>query len=313
MPQGSVLGPLLFVVFINDIDGAVESVTIIMKFADDTKLGHVVMNEQDSATLQASLDKLTDWATKWGMSFNTDKCKVMHIGRGNQQQDYNMNSKVLSKTESEKDIGVFTHKSLKPSLQCKEAARRANGVLSQILRSFHYRDKKTFVQLYTTYVRPHLEFSTPAWNPWLQKNIDVLENVQKRALKMISGLSSRDYDEQLSELKMLSLKNRRQMFDMVQTFKIIHSFDNVDRSTWFEFVEEREGRTTRLSEDPLNLKTKRINTEIRRNFFSNRVINSWNKIPSTIKNAKTVASFKRQYTELMLQQPREQELHNNPE
>ena len=108
-----------------------------MKFADDTKLGHVVMNEQDSATLQTSLNNLTEWATKWGMSFNTEKCKVMHVGRGNQQQEYCMNSQNLSKTESERDIGVITHKSLKPSLNCKEASRKANGVLTQIARSFH--------------------------------------------------------------------------------------------------------------------------------------------------------------------------------
>ena len=108
-----------------------------MKFADDTKLGHVVMNEQDSATLQTSLNNLTEWATKWGMSFNTEKCKVMLVGRGNQQQEYCMNSQNLSKTESERDIGVITHKSLKPSLNCKEASRKANGVLTQIARSFH--------------------------------------------------------------------------------------------------------------------------------------------------------------------------------
>ena len=91
----------------------------------------------------------------------------MHVGRGNSETNYLMNNQVLSKTEKERDIGVIIHKSLKPSLQCKEAARKANGVLTQIARSFHYRDRKTFLNLYTTYVRPHTEFSTPAWNPWL--------------------------------------------------------------------------------------------------------------------------------------------------
>ena len=120
---------------------------------------------------------------------------------------------------------------------------------------------------------------------------------------MISGLNSRDNEEQLKELKMLSLKNRRHLFDMVQTYKMIHGFDDVDRSLWFEFVEDREGRVTRLSVDPLNLKSKRCNTEIRRNFFSNRVVNFWNQIPSSIKNAKTIGAFKRQYSNFMLQQP----------
>ena len=150
VPQGSVLGPLLYVIFINDIDKAVECVTIIEKFADDTKVRHIVTNPTDPETLQTALNNLSSWADLWRMRFNTDKCKVMHVGRGNSETNYLMNNQVLSKTEKERDIGVIIHKSLKQSLQCKEASRKANGVLTQIARSFHYRDRKS--NLYTTYV-----------------------------------------------------------------------------------------------------------------------------------------------------------------
>ena len=119
--------------------------------------------------------------------------------------------------------------------------------MTQIARSFHYRDRKTFLNLYTTYVRPHTEFSTPAWNPWLQQDQEVLENVQKRAVTMISGLCSNNYEDRLIELRTLSLKDRRIQFDMVQTFKIVHEIDRVDRRVWFEFVEDRGERVTRLS------------------------------------------------------------------
>ena len=230
------------------------------------------------------------------MTFNTEKCKIMHVGRGNPDYDYSKNNVNLSETEKERDIGVIIHKSLKPLHHCIEAARKA--------RSFHYRDKITFVKLYTTYVRPHLEFSTAAWNPWLQKDEEVLEMVQIRAINMVSGLQGASYEQKLAELGMCSMKQRRLQFDMLQTFKIVHVIDKVDHSSWFEFIENRGDRVTRLSGDPLNLKLKRANTEIRRNFFSHRVVNAWNQIPTTIKNARTTSSFKSQFNNYMPQQHR---------
>ena len=166
VPQGSVLGPLCFLVYINDIDNCAEVVDIINKFADDTKVGHKVLGPEDAAVLQQCLDQLQDWATTWGMSFNVQKCKVMHIGRTNPEAEYTMNGVVLGTTDCERDIGVLMSSNLKPTAQCREAARKANGVLGQIARAFHYRNKKTFVNLYKQYVRPHLEFATPAWSPW---------------------------------------------------------------------------------------------------------------------------------------------------
>ena len=150
----------------------------------------------------------------------------MHVGRRNSETNYLMNNQVISKTK--KDIEVLIHKSLKPSLQCKEAARKANhGVLTQIAHSFHDRDRKTFLN---PQLKTHTEFSTPsAWNPWLQQDQEVLENVQTRAVTRISGLSSNNYEDRLKELHILSLKDRRIQFDMVQTFKIVHEIDRVDK------------------------------------------------------------------------------------
>ena len=282
-----------------------DTITIIKKFADDTKIGQIITRRDDSLNLQRALDNLTDWANKWKMNFNTDKCKTMHIGRQNDQSEYFMNGQKLSKTEKEKDIGVMIHRTLKPSHQCGEAARKAKAVLLQIARTFHYRDKKTFLRLYITYVRPHLEFSVSAWNPWLQKDEDILEDVQKKAIKMISGLRGQSYEEKLNELGMLSLKDRRVQFDMVQTYKIVHEVDRVKKADWFQFVEARGERATRFSEDPLNILPKRSNTEVRRKFFSNRVVNTWNKLPSEVKNANSINSFKHKYSIFIMQQSRD--------
>ena len=165
VPQGSVLGPILFNIFIKDIDLLAALIDILRKFADDTKLGKIVMNVEDGQVLQDCLDMLVDWANKWGMKFNTGKCKVMHVGSSNLRIQYSMSGQVLETTETERDIGVLVSAGMKPARQCLKAAQTAGSVLGQISRAFHYRDRKTFVKLYKQYVRPHLEFAVTAWSP----------------------------------------------------------------------------------------------------------------------------------------------------
>ena len=302
VPQGSVLGPLAFVIFINDIDVfIILLITIMNKFADDTKLGNVIRDQSDVINLQKCLDDLVEWAEVWGMKFNVDKCKVMHVGRNNPRAQYTMNNIPLTTTEAERDIGVKVQASLRPSKQCTEASNRANAVLGQLSRSFHYRDRRTFVKLYVQYVRPHLEFAAPAWSPWTQGDREMIEKVQRRAIRMVSGLRSSTYEDRLKELGLLSLEDRRVQLDLTQTFKIIHGYDNVKYQTWFELVGANPGRLTRGTSDPINIVRKNPRNEIRRNFFSNRVIDRWNALPSDLKNSCSVASFKKKLGDLLLQ------------
>jgi hypothetical protein len=145
VPQGSVLGPILFLVYINDIDGAAVLIEALRKFADDTKLGNGAETEESRRRLQETLDRLVEWAQVWGMEFNIKKCKVMHFGRTNPKQVYNMGGQALEETVEETDIGVVVNPSLKPAAQCRKAARTAQMVLAQITRAFHYRDRHIFV------------------------------------------------------------------------------------------------------------------------------------------------------------------------
>ena len=159
VPQGSVLGPLLFIIFINDLDLNAESAAIVVKFADDTKVAQPISCEEDRKALQAALDGLIRWVDNWGMAFNVAKCKVMHIGHGNPRYEYSMQNTPLEVTEEERDLGVITSSKLKPGAQCTKAAKTAQAVLGQIARAFHFCDRHVFLQLYITYVRPHLEFA----------------------------------------------------------------------------------------------------------------------------------------------------------
>ena len=300
VPQGSVLGPLAFVIFINDLDDATSKVTVTNKFADDTKCGQIVKSPSDINDMQEALNNLVCWANKWGMAFNVKKCKVMHIGDENSQAKYTMEGIELTTTSSERDIGVKVSNNLKPSKQCQEAAARANSVLGQITRAFHYRDKKTFLSLYIQYVRPHLEFAVPAWSPWSTADVQTLEKVQQRAIKMISGLQGKTYEQRLSELGIVSLEARRLQFDLIQTFKIVRGFDAVNSEIWFQQVGENPARITRHLSDPLNIVKVTSRSEIRRNFFSQRVADHWNRLPPETKRAKNVAVFKKTIHSLLL-------------
>ena len=148
------LGPLLFIICINDLDDTVGS--NILKFADDTKSFRKVRSGQDSQVLQEDLDSLVRWSEKWQMLFNQDKCKCLHIGRSNGKSDYKIQNAVLNTTAKEKDIGVIIQADMKVSEQCGIAARKGNRLLGMISRNITYREKKLMVPLYKAIVRPHL-------------------------------------------------------------------------------------------------------------------------------------------------------------
>ena len=125
----------------------------------------VVENEDDQAKFQSALDNLNSWSHDWQMLFNVSKCKIIHMGSKNRNYNYTMGGRVLDVVDSEKDVGVTIHKSLKPSLQCARAASKANLVLGQLARAVTYRDRTTFIRLYQMYVRPHLEYAVQSWCP----------------------------------------------------------------------------------------------------------------------------------------------------
>ena len=115
-------------IFIIDIDDCSEHISILLKFADDTKVANSVSTVEECEKLQSCLDNLVEWADKWCMKFNTGKCKVIHVGRTNLHQSYTMEGIPLADMDKEQDIGVIISSNLKPASQCTEAARRASTV-----------------------------------------------------------------------------------------------------------------------------------------------------------------------------------------
>ena len=216
----------------------------------------------------------------------------MHVGANNPGFKYNMEGIVLQEVEEEKDIGILIHRSLKPSKQCKKAADMAGAVLKQITKNFHYRDKNVFKKLYIQYVRPHMEFASPVWSPWLEQDIQRLETVQKRAVNMISGLVGENYEEKCKELKLDTLTVRREKQDLQEMYKMMNKYGVLDPDKLFTKVEAREGVATRAAGNPHRLRAPRAKLETRKHFFTVRVVDKWNALPTELKSAANLQRFK---------------------
>ena len=285
VPQGSVLGPILFLIYINDLDDSITS--NVLKFADDTKLFRKVNTDGDKQHLQNDLDRLVKWSEKWQMLFNFGKCKCLHTGHRNLNVNYRMGDTVLGTTVKEKDLGVTISADMKVSEQCGIAASKGNQILGLIRRNITYKGKKLIIPLYKAIVRPHLEYCIQAWRPYRKKDIDTLERIQRRATKMIPELRDLSYEERLKECGLTTLETRRLRGDQIEVFKILNGYENIDRNMFFSLKKDSRtrGHEVKLVKDQCRL-------DIRKHSFSQRTINEWNKLSTDCVTASSVNMFK---------------------
>ncbi|CAM5171235.1 unnamed protein product [Eretmochelys imbricata] len=213
VPQGSVLGPILFNLFITDL--GTKSGNVLIKFADDTKLGGIANAEKDRDIIQEDLDDHVNWSNSNRMKFNNEKCKVMHLGINNKNFCYKLGMHYVEVTEEEKDLRVLVDHRMTMSRQCDMAVKKANAGLGCIRRGISSRDKEVLVQLCKALMRPHLEYCVQFWSPMFKKDEFKLEQVQRRATRMIRGMENLSYERRLNELGSFSLTKRRPRGDMI--------------------------------------------------------------------------------------------------
>ena len=161
--------------------------------------------------------------------------------------------------------------------------------MKNIWRNFHYRDRFTFIRLYKQYVRPHLEFSVPAWSPWLKGDIDRLESVQEKAVKMVAGLKGTNYSEKCSELGLETLESRRRDQDMA----LVHKLLIEGGSDMFTMAGNRDGARTRQAAGLRTIAGQHARTDLRKNSFAVRVVDSWNGLPDSVRGADNKENFRR--------------------
>ena len=193
-PQGSVLGPLLFLLYINDLPSVVQSYIEI--FADDTKHFSVIKDEYDSEVIQNDLYLLDEWSRTWQINFNITQYNLLHLGKKNQQEIYWMHEddKTIENVTEHPDLGVLMDTSLSFNKHISSIILKANKILATIIRYFYkYLTEQTFQFLYKSLVFPNLEYCNVVWNPHLIKHVTAVEAVQRRATKLVPSLRSLSY------------------------------------------------------------------------------------------------------------------------
>ena len=296
VPQGSVLGPILFIIYINDIDENILS--LILKFADDTKLVREVSTLEERNKMIEDLSNIFKWSENWQMHFNIEKCKVMHLGNKNNCNEYHMGGKLLEEVEEEKDLGVIMSNKFKVDKQCVKVAKKANQVLGMIYRTFTCKNKQIILKLYKSLVRPHLDFCCQVWRPYLLKDVALIERVQRRATRMVQGFKELEYEVRLKNLGLTTLETRRIRADMIEVYKIINKLEGLDEKMFFE----RRGRASdpvtstassvNLRRNSCSIFKKRFRLDTGKFSFGNRVINEWNKLPDSVVLEKNFNAFK---------------------
>ena len=284
VPQGSVIGPVLFIIFINDMPDVVCS--LIQLFADDAKVFAEIQDENHHDSLQKDLVALQEWAEIWQLAFNAKKCKVMHLGKNNPKLSYSMGSERLEEVVCEKDLGVWVDNKLQLQEHTANQVKTANRILGLIRRSFTYLDRQSLCTLYKSLIRTHLEYANAVTSPQTERDSILLENVQRRATKLVPSIAHLDYTDRLRTLKLPSLKYRRRRGDMIETYKYMHNIYKVNPPPL------GKDRNTNTRGHRFKLEKRRANRCARQKFYTMRVVNEWNNLPEAIVDAPNINTFK---------------------
>ena len=275
VPQGSVLGSILFLVYINDLP---EELKVPLSFLlTMPKFYKAVQIDRDAHDLQADLDRMTTWSRKWSLGLNTSKCKVLHMSR-NQVNRLNYNNDCgepeVSASNSEKDLGVYIDEKLTFETHIGKVINTANKVTGLIARQFRYL-KEVFLNLYKSLVRPHVEYSSVVWCPCTIRDQKRIEGIQRRDTKILPGMQNLSYDQRLRTMGIPRIQYRRLRPDMVQVYKLIYGIDNIDPNIFFEMSNDKRTRGHKYK-----ILKQIAKCNLRRLSFIHRIVDTCNSRPA---------------------------------
>jgi hypothetical protein len=288
VPQGSVLGPILFLLYINDVIDIFDHGVEARLFADDLKLYSSITSDSDSIRLQMNLQQLEKWSDLWQLTISVKKCSILHISNTDKfNNKYTLCNVVLPNSSPVRDLGVLVDSKLKFAIHINTIVSRAYQRSNCIYRCFLCRDVCWLMKAFTIYVRPILEYASSIWNPTYVTLIDKLEKVQRNFTKRLPGFHNITYGERLKLLRIDSLEHRRLKFDLILCYKIFHELIELTPSNYFSLS---SNSITRGHDYKIIQQHCRINA--RKHFFSNRIICCWNSLPNDVVCASSLSSFK---------------------
>jgi hypothetical protein len=290
VPQGSVLSPLLFLLFLNDLPECIKHSSIYL-YADDAKLLKPISCRLDCFLFQQDLDALAAWCSTWQLSLNITKCLYIRFGLANKPSfDYTLSDIKLLKVTTTSDLGVIFDSKLDFSAHCHSVAAKGFARVNMLLKCFNTKDRSLQSKLFCTFVRPILEYNSPIWSPHFSKDIQTLERVQKYFTKNLKGMQNKTYKERLAILQLPTLECRRSYNDIVFLYKIIHNLSDINLQLLFPYAANTSISLRRHSSQLLFPLPR---SDLLKFSFRYRAIKIWNTLPEHICKSTSLAVFKK--------------------
>ena len=287
VPQGSVLGPLLFNLFINDLVDSLEPNTTAKLFADDLKLYSEFSNVHPN-TLQAQLIEIEKWSKLWQLKISHSKSYILSFGSKDPHSKFFLDGNCIAQSDTVKDLGITIDSDFKFKHHINNITCIANQRSALISRCFLSRSPENLVRAFKVYVRPLLEYASTTWSPSYIAQILQLESVQRTFTKRIPGCHNLSYKERLTRLNLQSLEHRRLIADLVMCFNIVHNFNCLNSADFFIPNPNKS-----LRGHSLKICVPIVKTNTRKFFFSNRIVPIWNSLPNDLVTSNNPNSFKR--------------------
>jgi len=295
VPQGSVLGPLLFIIFINHLGSQLSCKYMI--FADDLKLFLHLPKSASGGTpsfddIQNDINILLNTASSWGLQFSPEKCVHLRFSRPShvvsQQSYYHIANVPIKNVSCHRDLGVNVETNLKFHSHIRETVHKAGGVVTSLLKSTVCRTPEFMSAILVTDIRPILDFCSSLWNLGYVGDMRMIESVQRRWTRQIRGMEELSYDERLRRLNLYSVKGRLLRSDLILCYKIFHDLSVIKPTDLFVMAPSVGTRGHKYK-----VRVPQTSIDARRLFFSCRVVKPWNSLPSCVVESTSVEVFKR--------------------